>query len=94
MKIHYSAQARNDLNNIFQYLQKRSLSGARNVTRAIYASVQFLVERPFASQETDKQGVRVKVVRRYSFKIFYTVSDDTIEIIHMRHTGRRPYAEE
>jgi len=88
MKVRYSAQARDDLNNIFQYLQKRSLSGARNVARAIYASVRFLVERPFASQETDKQGVRVKVVRRYSFKIFYTISDDTIEIIHIRHTAR------
>ncbi len=91
MIIRYSLRARNDLNNIFQYLDERSPAGARNVMRAIYASVQFLAEQPLASQETDKPGVRVKVVRRYSFKIFYAVSNDSIEIIHIRHTSRETW---
>jgi toxin ParE1/3/4 len=59
--------------------------------RAIYASVQFLADQPLASQETDRRGVRVKVVQRYSFKIFYSVSNNAIEILHVRHTARRPW---
>jgi plasmid stabilization system protein ParE len=93
MTVRYSPRARNDLNDIFRYLDQRSPTGARNVMRAIYASVQFLAEQPLASQETDKRGIRVKVIQRYSFKIFYTVSNDAIEVIHIRHTARQPWNE-
>jgi plasmid stabilization system protein ParE len=44
MKIRYSPQARNDLKDIFHYLNERSPSGAENVMRAIYASIEFLAE--------------------------------------------------
>jgi plasmid stabilization system protein ParE len=85
MKIRYSPQARNDLQEIFYYLNERSPSGAGNVMRAIYAGIQFLAENPMASQETDLQEIRVKVVRRYNFKIFYRLDQDTIDLIHIRH---------
>ena len=29
-------------------------------------------------------------VVRYPFRIFYRVRDDTIDILHIRHTSRRP----
>ena len=69
MKIRYSPQARNDLQDIFHYLNERSPSGAENVMRAIYASMEFLAENPMASQETGLSEIRVKIVRRYNFKI-------------------------
>jgi plasmid stabilization system protein ParE len=89
----YSPRARDDLRAIFQYLNERSPTGASNVMRAIYASVQFLAEHPYASQETSRLGMRVKVVNRYSFKIFYRVIDESVEIVHVRHTARRPWNE-
>ena len=91
MTVRYSSRAQNDLSDIFQYLGERSPSGARNVMRAIYASIAFLAEQPQASQETNRPGVRAKIVSRYSFKIFYRIGDDhIIEIIHVRHAARRP----
>jgi toxin ParE1/3/4 len=33
----------------------------------------------------------VKVVRRYRYKIFYSITGDTVEILHVRHTSRRPW---
>jgi hypothetical protein len=30
-------------------------------------------------------------VRPYHYKIFYSVVGDTVEIIHVRHTSRRPW---
>ena len=90
MTVRYSRRAQNDLNDIFQYLDERSPSGARNVMRAIYASIAFLAEQPRASQETNRLGVRAKIVSRYNFKIFYRVGEDQIiEIIHVRHAARR-----
>ena len=33
-----------------------------------------------------------KIVHRYSYKIFYSImNDDMVEIIHVRHTSRRPW---
>jgi toxin ParE1/3/4 len=59
------------------------------VVRAIYAGVQFIAEYPEGSVQTNDPSVRVKIVRRYRYKIFYRIIDDTIEILHVRHTSRR-----
>jgi toxin ParE1/3/4 len=81
MKIRYSPQARNDLQDIFRTLNDRSPSGAENVMRAIFASIEFLAENPMASQETALSETRVKIVRRYHFKIFYRIDQDIIDLI-------------
>jgi toxin ParE1/3/4 len=62
-----------------------------NVLRAIYAGVQFIAEYPEASQQSDGASIRVKAVRRYRYRIFYRIVDQTIEILHVRHTSRRPW---
>jgi plasmid stabilization system protein ParE len=91
MKIRYSPQAREDLRDIVSYLDERSPVGAENVMRAIYAGIQFLAENPMASQETSLAEIRVKIVRRYNFKIFYRIDGNTVELIHIRHAARRPF---
>jgi toxin ParE1/3/4 len=92
MKVRYSPQARDDLQDIFHYLDERSPSGAENVMRAIYAGIEFLAENPMASQETGLPELRVKIVRRYKFKIFYRLDRDAIDLIHIRHAVRGPFA--
>ena len=91
MRVRYRAQALADIDEIRRYLQKRSPSGARNVLRSIYESVKFIAENPRASEETDDPAVRVKVVLEYPYKIFYSVHPDVIEILHVRHSARRPW---
>ena len=46
MRLRYRARALADINAIHSYLEERSPSGARNVLRAIYASVQLIAEQP------------------------------------------------
>ncbi len=94
MKLHYRAQALADIDAIYSYIEERSPSGARSVLRAIYASIQLIAEHPLTYQRTDNPNIRVHVVRRYRYKIFYSVADDAIEIIHVRHTSRRPWTGE
>lgn len=92
MRLRYRAQALGDIDEICRYIEQLSPSGARNVLRAIYAGVHLIAERPYASQRTDDPEVRVKVMRRYGYKIFYRiVEDDTVEIMHVRHSSRRPW---
>jgi len=91
MRLRYRAQALADIDGIHRYLEERSASGARNVLRAIYASIQLIAEQPLSYQRTDDPDIRVLVVRRYRYKIFYSAAGDIVEIIHVRHTSRRPW---
>jgi toxin ParE1/3/4 len=90
--VRFTPQARADIERIYRYLSERSPAGAANVLRAIYAGAQFIAEHPQFSQRTDNPVVRVKIVRRYRYQIFYRVLDDrTIEILHVRHTSRQTW---
>jgi len=73
MRVYFSPRATRDLTSIFLYLDARSKNGARNVMRAIRDSIRLISENPRAWQATDIEGVNVKSVRRYPFKIFYRV---------------------
>jgi toxin ParE1/3/4 len=91
MRVRYTPRARRDIGEIYAYLDERSPSGALNVLAAIYAGVRFVAEQPKASERTDDPNVRVRVIRRYRYKIFYSVAGDAVEILHIRHTSRRPW---
>ena len=39
---------------------------------------------------SQRSQVRVAAVLRYPFRIFYRARNDTLEILHIRHTSRRP----
>lgn len=93
MKIRYSHRAAHDLESIRDYLSERSARGATSVLGAIYLSIEFIRRNPQAAEKTAIPGVRAKTVKKYRFKIFYRIelSDDTIEIVHVRHTSRRPW---
>ena len=86
MKVRYSRRATKDLAAIHDYLSQRSPRGAINVLTSIYASVEFIRRHAEAVQPANIPGVRVMVVRRYRFKIFYRVveADNAIEILHVR----------
>jgi toxin ParE1/3/4 len=94
MKVRYSRRASSDLSLIHRYLSERSLTGALHVMTGIYASIEFIRHNPYGAEKTNIGDVRVKVVRYYRFKIFYRIleRDDFVEIIHVRHTSRRPWS--
>ena len=92
MKLRYRARALADIEEIHRYLELRSPSGARNVLQAIHASIHSVADQPYGYERTDDPDVRMKVVRRYRYKIFYVIiGNDLIEIVHVRHTSRRPW---
>lgn len=90
MIVRFSVRAFTDIDEIVSYITERSPSGARAVLRAIYAGIRLLAEQPFASPVTNDPQVRVKTIRRYRYKIFYRVSGEVVDILHIRHTSRAP----
>jgi plasmid stabilization system protein ParE len=93
MNVRFRVRALADIDDIRQYLEKRSPGGALNVVQAIHASIRSIADQPYGSERTDDPHIRMKVVRSYRYKIFYSVVDDnTVEIVHVRHTSRRPWS--
>ena len=95
MKVRYSRRAANDLVAIRDYLSEHSPGGSANVLAAIYLAIEFIRQNPLAAENTTIGSVRAKIVRKYRFRIFYRVreSEDFVEIVHIRHTSRRPWSE-
>jgi toxin ParE1/3/4 len=94
MKVRYRGRALADLEEIFQYIDKRSPSGARNVIDEIHAAINAIAEYPLSAQQTSYPRIHVKIVRRCRYRIFYLVEADHIEILHVRHGARRPWPPE
>jgi plasmid stabilization system protein ParE len=94
MKVHYREAALADLAHISSYLEKRSPSGALNVLRAIHSAIDVIAEAPLAARQSSDPAIRMKVVERYGYKIFYSSGADTVEILHIRHGARRPWPPE
>ncbi len=90
-KVRYRALALADLDGIFLYLNERSPAVARNVLRAIRDAIDEITAHPEFAPQTSIPDIRVKILGRYRYKIFYSVAEDAIEIIHVRHTARRPW---
>lgn len=90
MKVRYTNRAFRDREEILIYLKARSPSGARSVLERFDAAAALLGEQPSAGVPTDMADARVLFVGRYPYKFFYRVRDDTVEILHIRHTARAP----
>jgi toxin ParE1/3/4 len=93
MNVEYTPRARADLQEIADYSRKtfgRAVAAAlETYIRATVARIAAMPESGVAIQ--DRQDVRVVPLIRYPFRNFYTAADETITILHVRHTSRRPW---
>jgi toxin ParE1/3/4 len=93
MRVEYSKRAIADLRRIVTYYAR---SGNPAVADRIGARIEEVVAQiarsPLSGRYVvQRPGVRVALLVSYRYKIFYRVAGDTIRIIHIRHTSRRPY---
>ena len=94
MKLVYSRRALADLNAIATYY---TASASPAIAQAIGRRLESVMDRisraPEASPRVSQRSeVRTAAVVRYPFRIFYRVRNDTIDILHIRHTSMRPPA--
>lgn len=92
MKLVYSRRAIADLNDIAAYYAE---SASPAIASSIGRRLEDVIDRIFrfpnaAPRVSQRSQVRVVAVVRYPFRIFYRVRKDTIDVLHIRHTSRRP----
>lgn len=96
MKVAYAPRAASDLIDIGERSYRvfgAAVSAALDTTiRATVARVAVMPE--IGQRLAERPQVRVVPLIRYPFKIFYTISGETITILHIRHAARRPWAGE
>jgi plasmid stabilization system protein ParE len=92
MKLVYSRRALADLNEIaIYYAASASPAIAESIGRRLADVIDRICRMPEAAPRVSQRSqVWVASVVRYPFRIFYRVRDDTIDILHIRHTSRRP----
>src|SRR5665213_1036279 len=92
MNLVYSRRALADLNRIAAYYAANASPAiAETIGHRLGNVIDRISRAPEAAPRVSQRSqVRVVAVVRYPFRIFYRVRDDTIDILHIRHTSRRP----
>jgi toxin ParE1/3/4 len=92
MKLVYSRRALADLDQIATYYTfNASPAIAEGIGNRLSDVIDRICRTPEAAPRVAQRSqVRVVAVVRYPFRIFYRVRYDTIDILHIRHTSRRP----
>jgi len=92
MKLVYSRRALADIEAIGTYYSTHASPAIAEAIEARFINVIERIRRApkSAPRVTQRSEVRVVSVARYPFRIFYRVRNDTIDILHIRHTSRRP----
>jgi addiction module RelE/StbE family toxin len=89
MKVRITRPALDDLEQIYAYISKENpAAGSRVVTRLLDRAME-LADAPLQGRQVDEPNVRVIVVPRFRYFIFYTIEGDEIHVTHFRHTSRR-----
>jgi plasmid stabilization system protein ParE len=96
MNVIYSPRALRDLDAIADYYRRVA---DPKIAEAIGARIEYVIKRVVeypdsAPAVVGRRGVRAALVLRFPYKIFYRVRGYAVEILHIRHTSRRPWAGE
>jgi plasmid stabilization system protein ParE len=92
MRLVYSRRALADIEAIATYYSANaSPAVAQSIERRFIDVIERIRRAPeSAPRVTQRSQVRVASVTRYPFRIFYRMREDMIDILHIRHTSRRP----
>ncbi|GJE25716.1 type II toxin-antitoxin system RelE/ParE family toxin [Methylobacterium organophilum] len=90
MKLRLTRPAAQQLDKVLIYIAQHNPSGARKVQDRVQATMQMLVDHPFAGHATARRGIRRMIVTPYPYAITYSLGADEVIILGVRHTARRP----
>jgi plasmid stabilization system protein ParE len=92
MRVVYTEEALQDLGAIAEWLMLHHPALAPVVERRIRRVVERITRWPESSRRAARRpGVRMTPLGRYPYKIFYRITKDTIEILHIHHMAMQPW---
>lgn len=91
MRIIFSGAARQDLVEATTWFEEHSALGGAAFAAMIREAVERISRMPFAAPPwRHAPRFRARTLTRVHYRIFYEVADQTIRIIAIAHTSRRP----
>jgi toxin ParE1/3/4 len=95
MKVRYTGTALVEIDQAVSYLLEHHPPRAATFADLIDEAVARLLDHPYSAEETEMRGIRRVYIRRFRYSVFYTVAEDEIVILHVRHASRRwPWEDE
>jgi toxin ParE1/3/4 len=93
MKVEYSRRALSDIRDIAAYFANSDNPAiGEAVADRIREVVARLEQAPRSGRPVpERPDVRVAPLLRYRWNVFYVVRGDSVRIVHIRHTSRRPW---
>lgn len=90
MKLRFTPQAKENLEDIAAYVRERNPEAALRVRAAIIQSLSMLVRFPYIGRRQRTLGVRKLVTRRYPYLVYYLVDDrrQEIAILAIKHPAQ------
>ncbi|MCA6120781.1 type II toxin-antitoxin system RelE/ParE family toxin [Bradyrhizobium sp. WSM 1704] len=88
MKLRFARRARNDIDQIHDYISEHSRRAATAVVRQIRLTIELLARYPGLAGKPDIPEVRVLPTSRYPYLVYHRVTEHELIILHIRH-GRR-----
>lgn len=90
MKIRLSRRADSDLTTAIDYLVQENPAAAQEFADVLELAFRNLERYPRIGHPTDFRGVYVYTLRKFPYRIFYRIVEDTISVETIFHTSRRP----
>jgi len=89
MNLRWGVRALQDLRDIRGYIAVHgSPAAAERVRQHLRTRVHRLLTNPFIGAATTNPQIRILPPARYPYRIYYTVQEDDVVILHIRHTAR------
>jgi plasmid stabilization system protein ParE len=90
MKVIYTDEALDNLDEILAFIATNYPTISAAFEKRLRTVVMRIAAWPESAEEVaERPGVRVVPLIRYPYKIFYRITGDAVEILHIHHAARR-----
>ena len=90
MRLRFTRPALTDLDEILDYIARRSPQGARRGHERIKAVLDLLCNYPGVGSPSNDPVIRRMTTQPYPYLVFYEVTDHEVIIHAVRHAARNP----
>jgi plasmid stabilization system protein ParE len=89
VKAEFLPEADEEFLEAARYYENEAAGVGLSFIIAIHKAVDQIVEFPFASQ-IQRDDIRMKVLRHFSYTLFYVIESEIIVIVAVAHQRKRP----
>jgi len=92
VRVRYTRRVLEQLDEIFSYIEVHDPAAAKRVKARIKRSIERLSMFPYSARRTSHADVRVLVISKLPYLVFYTVNEGAqeVQVLRVRHSARDP----